>query len=432
MTTGQMLPPAVDFDFLGLECFKTCCEATINSCRHPIGEKLFDGSLSTAKATPPALQSVLLREQSVVLHKFSPDEMVKAFEQTSADVGMRAFQISEAHQDFRNLTTAISGVKTLGKEACYEICSMTSPAHTIATSVRFAYALKENGCDLPPTKDMAGVITHGFSANLFRQITNRNRSSTHAAQPPYYRPCGRCVPYHERSEFGIRRNFDQPLAKGTSRPNNLPMLCLFGNNSPQPNYNRATSPRFCNCFIKVDEDLASITLAQAKSLKATLSFLNDEAAFFFNFRAQFKGFHMDERINEVLAENPYACECLGCPPLVHFHSPNRRLSNSAECQIQKADTPAVENITLSKFGRTTGILDTDALATAKQTPAKDRSPLAEQIHLLCGWPNWKGSLIKRKSARDQRSGRALRDVFTKILQAHTRKNSPISQPMKFP
>ena len=114
---------------------------------------------------PKTKFQMLLRGQNLVGYRHYADDVVEAFVEKSAEVGIDIFRVFDALNDERNFITAYKAIKKAGKHIqgtlSYALTErrMGGPIFTLDYYVSRAKKLEEMGADSFCIKDMAGIIS---------------------------------------------------------------------------------------------------------------------------------------------------------------------------------------------------------------------------------------------------------------------------------
>jgi pyruvate carboxylase subunit B len=107
---------------------------------------------------------MLLRGQNLVAYRNHPDDLVEAFVEKSAEVGIDIFRCFDAVNDERNFETAFKVIKRVRKHIqgtiCYSLTErrMGGPVYNLNYYLEKAKILEDMGADSLCIKDMAGLL----------------------------------------------------------------------------------------------------------------------------------------------------------------------------------------------------------------------------------------------------------------------------------
>jgi len=108
---------------------------------------------------------MLLRGQNLVAYRNHPDDLVDAFVEQAAEVGIDIFRVFDAVNDERNHERAARAIKKAGKHyqgaICYSLTQprMGGPVYNLEYYVKKALVLQDMGADSICIKDQAGLIS---------------------------------------------------------------------------------------------------------------------------------------------------------------------------------------------------------------------------------------------------------------------------------
>ena len=159
MRTEDMLPICAELDAVGYWSLEVWGGATFDACLRFLKEDPWERLRQLRAALPNTRLQMLLRGQNLLGYRHYGDDVVSAFVQRAAELGMDVFRIFDALNDLRNMRTAVEATRTAGKHAQGTICYTTSPAHGTAAFVAQGRELAAMGCNSIAIKDMAGLLT---------------------------------------------------------------------------------------------------------------------------------------------------------------------------------------------------------------------------------------------------------------------------------
>ncbi len=170
MRTEDMLPICAELDAIGYWSLEAWGGATFDACLRFLKEDPWERLRQLRAALPNTRLQMLLRGQNLLGYRHYADDVVRAFVQRAAALGMDVFRIFDALNDLRNLRTAIEATKAAGKHAQGTICYTTSPIHDTAAFVAQGRELAAMGCDSIAIKDMAGLLTPAATEALVKGL----------------------------------------------------------------------------------------------------------------------------------------------------------------------------------------------------------------------------------------------------------------------
>ena len=165
MTTEDMLPIAEKMDNIGFYSMEIWGGATFDVMTRFLNEDPWDRVRILKAKMPKTKFQMLLRGQNLVGYRNYADDVVEAFVEKSAEVGIDIFRIFDALNDERNFIAAFKAVKKCGKHIQGSVSfSLTEkrlggPIFNIDYFVKKAKIIEEMGADSFCIKDMAGTIS---------------------------------------------------------------------------------------------------------------------------------------------------------------------------------------------------------------------------------------------------------------------------------
>jgi pyruvate carboxylase subunit B len=164
MRTEDMLPIAEELDKVGFHSVEMWGGATFDVAHRFLGEDPWERVRVLKKLMPKTPFQMLLRGQNLVAYRNHPDDLVEAFVEKSAEVGIDIFRCFDAVNDERNFETAFKVIKRMGKHIqgtiCYSLTErrMGGPVYNLNYYLEKAKILEDMGSDSLCIKDMAGLL----------------------------------------------------------------------------------------------------------------------------------------------------------------------------------------------------------------------------------------------------------------------------------
>ena len=161
----DMEPIAAEMDSVGFHSMEVWGGATFDVTTRFLGEDPWERLRTFKRLMPNTPLSMLLRGQSLVGYRAYADDVVDAFIERSAEVGIDIFRVFDALNDEVNLRRAASAVKKSGKHLQMAICySVTEegrlggPIYNLEYYVDKARKFQDLGADSICIKDMGGLL----------------------------------------------------------------------------------------------------------------------------------------------------------------------------------------------------------------------------------------------------------------------------------
>jgi len=164
MRTEDMVPIASELDQVGFHSVEVWGGATFDVTHRFLGEDPWERVRVLKKLMPKTPFQMLLRGQNLVAYRNHPDDLVEAFVEKSAEVGIDIFRCFDAVNDERNFETAFKVIKRLAKHIqgtiCYSLTErrMGGPVYNMNYYLKKAKILEDMGADSLCIKDMAGLL----------------------------------------------------------------------------------------------------------------------------------------------------------------------------------------------------------------------------------------------------------------------------------
>jgi pyruvate carboxylase subunit B len=164
MRTEDMVPIASELDQVGFYSVEVWGGATFDVAHRFLGEDPWERVRVLKKLMPKTPFQMLLRGQNLVAYRNHPDDLVEAFVEKSAEVGIDIFRCFDAVNDERNFEAAFKVIKRVKKHIqgtiCYSLTErrMGGPVYNLNYYLKKAKILEDMGADSLCIKDMAGLL----------------------------------------------------------------------------------------------------------------------------------------------------------------------------------------------------------------------------------------------------------------------------------
>ena len=176
MTTDDMLPIAEKMDSIGFYSIEVWGGATFDVMTRFLNEDPWERVKLLKQKMPNTKLQMLLRGQNLVGYRNYADDVVEAFVEKAAEVGIDIFRVFDALNDERNFVAAFKAIKQCGKHIQGAISySLTEkrlggPIFNIDYYIGKAKKIEDMGADSLCIKDMAGIISPYDAYELFSQL----------------------------------------------------------------------------------------------------------------------------------------------------------------------------------------------------------------------------------------------------------------------
>ncbi len=176
MTTEDMLPIAGKMDNVGFYSMEVWGGATFDVMTRFLNEDPWERVRLLKQRMPRTKLQMLLRGQNLVGYRNYADDVVEAFVEKAAEVGIDIFRVFDALNDERNFIAAFRAIKKCGKHIQGAISySLTEkrlggPIFNIDYYIGKARKIEEMGADSLCIKDMAGIISPYDAYELVSQL----------------------------------------------------------------------------------------------------------------------------------------------------------------------------------------------------------------------------------------------------------------------
>jgi pyruvate carboxylase subunit B len=323
MSTEDMLPIAEKLDNIGFYSAEVWGGATFDVMTRFLNEDPWERVRVLKSKMPKTKFQMLLRGQNLVGYRHYADDVVEAFIEKAAEVGIEIFRVFDALNDERNFITAYKAIKKAGKHIqgtlSYALTErrMGGPIFTLDYYVSRAKKLEEMGADSFCIKDMAGMISPYDAYKLVSALKAALKIPvhlhTHYTSGMASMACLKAI---EAGADGIDTCV-APFALRSSHPAVEPFIVTLSGTERDTGFD-------LNKFPEINEYLESIVEKYMQYADTTKFSVIDigvlmhqiPGGMISNLVSQLKQAKALHRINEVYEEIPRARADMGFPPLV--------------------------------------------------------------------------------------------------------------------
>jgi pyruvate carboxylase subunit B len=323
MRTEDMLPIAEELDQVGFHSVEVWGGATFDVAHRFLGEDPWERPKVLKKLMPRTPFQMLLRGQNLVAYRNHPDDLVEAFIEKSAEVGIDIFRCFDAVNDERNFATAFKTIKKMRKHIqgtiCYSLTErkMGGPVFNLDYYLNKAKILEDMGADSLCIKDMAGILAP-YDAYTLVKALKRTVKIPIQLHTHYTSGMG-SMTYLKAIEAGVDiiDTSLAPFALRSSQPAAEPIIVALEGTPWDSGLNLSK-------LLKLGQHLESIAPKYREFLDTTKMAVIDTGVLMHqipggmisNMVSQLKQQKALQRIDEVYSELPQTRKDLGYPPLV--------------------------------------------------------------------------------------------------------------------
>jgi pyruvate carboxylase subunit B len=323
MTTEDMLPIAEKMDSIGFYSMEVWGGATFDVMTRFLNEDPWERVRILKKKMPNTKLQMLLRGQNLVGYRNYPDDVVEAFIEKAAEVGIDIFRVFDAVNDERNFITAFKTIKKCGKHIqgslSYSLTEkrLGGSIFNLDYFVTRAKIIEDMGSDSFCIKDMAGIISpydaYDLVSALKANITIPVQFHTHYTSGMASMACLKAI---EAGADGIDTCL-APFALRSSHPAIEPFIVTLQGTPHDTHFDLEK-------IAEIDEYLESIIpkyLSFADTTKFSVIDIGVlmhqiPGGMISNLVSQLKQAKAIHRIKEVYEEIPQTRKEMGYPPLV--------------------------------------------------------------------------------------------------------------------
>lgn len=166
MTTEQMLPVLRQLDAVGYHSLEAWGGATFDSCLRFLNEDPWQRLRTIRDNVKNTKLQMLYRGQNMLGYRHYADDVVEYFVAKCIANGIDIIRVFDALNDIRNLQASIRAAKKEKAHLQGCISYTTGKVFTTDYFVKYAKTLEDAGCDSICIKDMAGLLTPYYTAEL--------------------------------------------------------------------------------------------------------------------------------------------------------------------------------------------------------------------------------------------------------------------------
>lgn len=369
----DMTPIAAEMDAVGFDAMEVWGGATFDAATRFLGEDPWERLRAFKALIPNTPLSMLLRGQSLVGYRTYANDVVDAFVQQAADVGIDIFRVFDALNDSVNLDRAAQAVKRSGKHLQLTICySVTEEGRLGGAYYNLDYylgkakRLESMGADSICIKDMGGLLAPYDAYELVSALKD-------AVDVPLQLHCHYTSGMASMSALkAIEAGVDgvdtciAPLALRTAQPAIEPLLFALRGGERDPALDLDKILEIGDYFEGVLPKYRQY-LETPRTAVIDARVLNHQipGGMMSNLVSQLREAGALDRLDEVLAEIPRTRKDLGYPPLVTPMS-------------QMTGAQAVNNVLFGRYAMITGAVREYAAGMYGAPPAAIDSELADK------------------------------------------------------
>jgi len=323
MTTADMLPIAEKLDDIGFYSMEVWGGATFDVTTRFLNEDPWDRVRILKSKMPKTKFQMLLRGQNLVGYRHYADDVVEAFVDKSAEVGIDIFRVFDALNDERNFITAYKAIKKTGKHIqgtlSYALTErrLGGPIFTLDYYVSRAKKLEDMGADSFCIKDMAGIISPYDAYDLISALKANLKIPvhlhTHYTSGMASMACLKAI---EAGADGIDTCV-APFALRSSHPAAEPFIVTLGGTDRDTGLDVGKFPEineYLESIIEKYHQFADTTKFSVIDIGVLMHQI--PGGMISNFVSQLKQSKALHRLNEVYEEMPKTRADMGYPPLV--------------------------------------------------------------------------------------------------------------------
>ena len=373
MRTSDMEPIAAEMDKAGFWSAEVWGGATFDVTTRFLAEDPWERVRVLKRLMPNTPLQMLLRGQNLVGYRNYADDVVVAFVEQAAEVGIDVFRVFDAVNDERNFEVAAKTIKAVGKHfqaaICYSVTGprMGGPVYNLDYFVNKAVVLQDMGADTLCIKDMAGLLAPYDAYDLIKALKEKIRIPIQLHT--HYTSGMASMTLLKAIEAGIDivDTCLSPFAMRTSQPAIEPLVVTLQGTERDPGFD-------LNHLLKLSEYFEGIApkyrehfdTSRASVVDTTVLSHQVPGGMASNLASQLREADALDRLGEVFEELPKVRRELGYPPLV---TPTSQIIG-----IQ-----AVQNVLFGRYVMVSGQVKDYVYGLYGRTPTPIDSDVARQV-----------------------------------------------------
>lgn len=368
----DMEPIAARMDAIGFHSMEVWGGATFDVATRFLAEDPWERLRTFKRLMPNTPLQMLLRGQSLVGYRNYADDVVEAFVERSAEVGIDIFRVFDALNDERNLERSATAVKATGKHLqmtlCYSVTEegrLNGPIYNLDYYLEKARTFQEMGADSLCIKDMAGLLAPFDAFELISALKQAVdvpiQLHTHYTSGMASMSCLKAI----EAGVDVIDTCLAPLALRTAQPAIEPLVTALAGSDHDTGLDM-------DKLLEAGDYLETVLPKYAEELKTPRTAIIDArvlshqipGGMISNLVSQLRGMDAIDRLPEVLEEIVRTRKDMGYPPLVTPMSQmvgTQSVSNVLAGRY-KVVSEEIKDYALGLYGRAPAPLDPGAVA----------------------------------------------------------------------
>ena len=368
----DMKPIAARMDAIGFHSMEVWGGATFDVATRFLAEDPWERLSTFKRLMPKTPLQMLLRGQSLVGYRNYADDVVDAFVERSAEVGIDIFRVFDALNDERNLERSATAVKATGKHLqmtlCYSVTEegrLNGPIYNLDYYLEKARTFQEMGADSLCIKDMAGLLAPFDASELISALKQAVdvpiQLHTHYTSGMASMSCLKAI----EAGVDVIDTCLAPLALRTAQPAIEPLVTALAGSDHNTGLDM-------DKLLEAGDLLETVLPKYAKELETPRTAVIDArvlshqipGGMISNLVSQLRGMGAIDRLPEVLEEIVRTRKDMGYPPLVTPMSQmvgTQSVSNVLAGRY-KVVSEEIKDYALGLYGRAPAPLDPGAVA----------------------------------------------------------------------
>ena len=323
MKTEDMLPVAEKMDSIGFYSMEVWGGATFDVMTRFLNENPWDRVRLLKKRMPNTKLQMLLRGQNLVGYRNYADDVVEAFIEKAAEVGIDIFRVFDALNDERNFIAAFRAIHKCERHIqgvlSYSLTEkrLGGPIFNVGYYVDKAKRIEDMGAHSLCIKDMSGIISPYDAYELISALKNNLKIPihlhTHYTSGMASMSCLKAI---EAGVDGIDTCL-APFALRSSHPAIEPFIIALKNTQFDPDFNLETIAEIDEYFESIIPNYMSLADNTRFSVIDIGVLMHQiPGGMISNLVGQLRQAKALNRLKEVYEEIPRTRKDMGFPPLV--------------------------------------------------------------------------------------------------------------------
>lgn len=312
---ADILPTMDKAGYYSVECWGG---ATFDACLRFLHEDPWQRLRTIRKLMPNTKLQMLLRGQSLLGYRHYPDDVVRQFVRSSVENGIDILRIFDALNDISNLKVALEETRLCDAHASCAMAYSTSPVHNTQYYVALAQEYVRAGAQSICIKDMAGLLEPEPAYALISALKDKldcpiilhTHCTTGMAAVTCYNAIRAGVDVIDTATAAFSGGTSQPATQVVAR-----MAEALGQEHGL-HWDKLSEIEHHFQGVRRQYQQNNAIAYQATMTNPTILTTQIPGGMYSNLLSQIQGYHLENRMDDLIQEIPAIRKDMGYPPLV--------------------------------------------------------------------------------------------------------------------